>query len=92
MNQIGNIVPDFMNDYFSKVTRVETINHAKCKSCNGAGKIVISGQPDTFECPDCHGLGVGGRDVIMLDVTKQVRLELQDNGRTLKVFIKDREQ
>jgi DnaJ-class molecular chaperone len=90
ITQIGNIIPNFMQKYFSKVTRLETITNIKCGSCHGAGVIGIAGQPGSLECPDCHGLGIGGRDVLMWDSSKQIRLELQDKGRTLKIFITER--
>jgi hypothetical protein len=76
-----------------KITRFEIIDHRKCTTCDGKGIVAVShatqnGRP---VCPDCYGLGVQGRSVIFFDSTKQVHLSLQDDNRTLKVFISDRE-
>lgn len=79
------------NLYLSGVTRLEIIDHTKCSNCHGVGKISVEGQPDRFECPTCRGLGMGGREVIMHDPAKQITVQLQDQNRTLKIFVNERE-
>lgn len=68
----------------SKVNRFEVIDHSTCLYCDGQRFI------EGVECQDCHGLGCQGRKVIMWDDAKSLNVELQDNGRTLKVFIHER--
>lgn len=77
--------------YLDKVTRLELINHTACDSCKGAGIIHIEGQDARFECPACHGAGFTGREVVFFDENKQIKASLQDDGRTLKIFIDKRE-
>jgi len=80
MNNLGN------------VTRLEIIDHTKCDGCNGSGRIHIEGQPGTLECPACHGLGMGGREMVFFNEGKRLDAQLQDDGRTLKIFIDKREK
>lgn len=67
-----------------KVTRLEVIDHTACEKCTGQG-----GTEDVW-CPDCNGTGCKGREVVFWDKNKQVDLSLQDEGKTLKVFIHER--
>lgn len=67
-----------------KATRLEIIDHTPCRKCSGQGGT------DYVECPECGGSGVPGRSVIFWDKNKQVDIELQDEDRTLKVFIHER--
>jgi len=76
--------------YLEDVTRLEIIHHDICESCKGSGQIHIEGQDMHFECPACHGAGVTGRDVIFHNSSKQIEASLQDDGRTLKIFVKER--
>lgn len=89
MNNVSNVV---LNGAVKKVTRLEIIDHNACSACGGTGMIQIMGQSEPLECPSCHGLAVAGRDVIFFDADKEIELDVQDEGRTLKVFIKYREQ
>jgi hypothetical protein len=73
------------------VTRLETVDHSACTHCKGTGRISIAGQLGSLECPACHGSTVMGRSVVFWDANKKIELSLQDEGRTLKVFIKERE-
>lgn len=73
-----------------KITRLEVIDHTNCKSCNGIGRQHIEGQFGSVECPSCHGLGSSGRTVVFIDERKQVETSIQDDGRTLKIFISKR--
>lgn len=66
----------------SKVTRLELIDHTPCKACTPSARIL---------CGACGGTGIKGRTVVFWDVTKQVELSLQDDDRTLKIFISERD-
>jgi len=48
------------------------------------------GGTEYVECPACGGTGIKGRTVIFWDKNKTVELQLQDDERTLKVFIDER--
>jgi hypothetical protein len=41
-------------------------------------------------CDECQGAGSSGREVVFWDEDKQLDVELQDDGKTLKVFIHER--
>lgn len=80
-----------------KVTRFEIIDHTPCEECEGTGKVLVptdsaAGQSTQFEkeCIGCHGSGFKGRTVVFHNKNKQVDVQLQDKGRTLKVFITER--
>lgn len=67
-----------------KLNRFEIIDHTMCKYCLGAG--IRKDQ----ECEFCGGIGSPGRSVIVWDDKKQIDIEIQDDGKTLKVFIHDK--
>ena len=80
-----------------KVTRFEIINHTACDECGGTGKTLTetdsaAGQSIAFEkeCPNCRGMGSPGRTVYVNNSNLQFDLELQDDDRTLKLFIHER--
>lgn len=78
----------------SKVTRLEIIDHTPCDECEGTGWVAVP-MPKTEEalqqqCIGCHGMGVAGRTVVVHNKGVQVDLELQDDERTLKIFIHER--
>lgn len=82
---------------FSGVTRLELVDNTKCKYCAGTGRIMTpqdsaAGQSIAFnkECPNCHGLGFPGRSVVFWNKNKKIDLSLQDDNRTLKLFIGER--
>lgn len=76
-----------------KVTRLEIIDHSRCKHCAGSGRIQNGRDPTRFiECGACDGRTFPGRNLIMWDENKQIDLQLQDNNRTLKVFISERNE
>ncbi len=82
-----------------KVTRFEVINHAPCGECKGDGRVLTAtdsaaGQSIAFnkECPACHGGGIPGRTVYVHDKNLKFELQLQDDDRTLKLFISERSQ
>lgn len=79
------------------VTRFEIVDHRPCSNCKGKMWVLTetdsaAGQSIAFkkECPACQGRGVKGREVIFWDKDVEVEQSLQDNGRTLKLFIKER--
>lgn len=75
----------------SGVTRLEIVDHTPCKTCKGKKLVMIEGNDQPTECPVCHGLGCPGRGVVFWDQTKSIDLSLQDDARTLKIFIKERD-
>lgn len=80
-----------LNAALQNVTRLETVDHSACTNCTGSGRIEIAGQRGQLECPVCHGIGSMGRSVVFFDSNKRIELSLQDDDRTLKIFIKERE-
>lgn len=85
-----------MKDYVntSKVTRFEIIDHTPCDECEGFGWVSVpsgkKNEPVQRECIACHGSATRGRTVIAKSKDLQFDVELQDNDRTLKVFIHER--
>lgn len=70
----------------NNVTRVEIIDHRPCVECNGHGQL-----PNGNSCNDCGGLGVPGRSVVCYNYDVIVDVQLQDDDRTLKIFLHERE-
>ena len=66
----------------NNVTRLELIDHRPCGACTPAARIL---------CGACGGTGMKGRKVIFWNDDNKVELSLQDDGRTLKVFIDDKD-
>lgn len=78
-----------------KVTRFEIIDHRPCEECEGDGWVAVPGkregsEPKQQQCIGCSGSGMLGRTVVVHDKGISVDAELQDHGRTLKVFIHER--
>jgi DnaJ-class molecular chaperone len=75
-----------------KVTRLELIDYTPCTHCDGKCWININNDngSNPKECPACKGAGYNGRTVIFWDANKKIDLSLQDEGRTLKVFVAER--
>ena len=42
-------------------------------------------------CPICRGRKMIGRQLVMWDKNKKVNLSVQDEGRTMKIFVSERE-
>jgi DnaJ-class molecular chaperone len=84
--------------YLDQVDRLEIIDHTPCKRCGGSGREMSSvgsnidpeGNPSSVECGVCEGSGVVGTRIIFKDPNKQIELSLQDDERTLKIFITER--
>ncbi len=79
-----------INEELANVTRFEIIHHTDCDACFGSGRIRIEGQETTLECPACHGGGFRGREFVFDDQGRRIEASIQDDGRTLKIFIKER--
>lgn len=73
------------------ITRMEVIDHRQCASCNGRGVVLAEdyGQKPRI-CLNCNGRGSGGRNVVFWDSNVEVKSSIQDEGRTLKLFVDDR--
>lgn len=74
----------------SGVTRLEIMDSTTCKTCKGKKFVLIEGNDKPTECPVCHGLGCPGRGVVFWESKKTIELSLQDEARTLKIFINER--
>lgn len=81
---------DYRNHYLKKITRLEVIDHSPCNTCGGDMWFKTETNAMLLECPNCRGLGVAGRVFIFQDVNKEVTASIQDNGRTLKLFVEPR--
>lgn len=67
----------------SEINRFEIIDHRPCRSCIGTG---INEREEKI-CEDCQGAGYPGREVIVWDDKIDIDYDVQDGGKTLKVFI-----
>ena len=83
------------NKNTSKVTRFEVIDHTPCEECEGSGVVSVphgkkNYKPIPKPCIGCGGDGMKGRTVVAHNKSLQFDIELQDDQRTLKVFIHPR--
>lgn len=83
----------------AEITRLEIIDHRPCPTCKGSRRVQTetdsaAGQSTSFsvECPECYGMGSKGRQHIFTDPNVEVKSSVQDQGRTLKLFIDKREE
>lgn len=78
----------------AEITRFEIIDHRECVWCRGrltANYLQKDGSYKELPCDKCDGSGIsGGRKVIFWDKNAELTSSVQDNGRTLKLFIDDR--
>lgn len=78
----------------SNITRFEIIDHRPCCECEGSGWVAVpreeGDEPKQQQCIGCGGAGMSGRTVVVHDKGVSVDVELQDDDRTLKVFIHER--
>lgn len=86
---------------YPKLNRVEVIDWRPCPKCSGTGRVKTetdsaAGQSIAFEkeCPECNGMLSKGRSVIVagpaynMPDNAAISMEFQDDDRTLKIFIK----
>ena len=75
----------------SKVTLLELVDRSACTYCGGEAYI---NQPRERpkKCWSCGGTGTKGRQVIFWDANKSIKLSVQDDGRTLKIFVSNRDE
>ena len=92
MNSKGTIFNKVAGLYLDQVTRFEVIDNTPCETCKGKKLVKIEGQDTPVDCPACNGLGARGRAVVFSDPEKTIDLSLQDDDKTLKIFIKERSQ
>jgi hypothetical protein len=81
------------------ITRMEIIDHRTCATCKGALYVLsetdsAAGQSTAFRkiCPECQGCGCKGREVVFQSKHTEVRSSIEDNGKTLKLFVDDRKK
>lgn len=74
-----------------KVTRFEIIDHRKCQACGGQGR-VHDGTEFGKPCEMCYGMGMRGRDIVVHNQNVSIEARLQDDDRTLKIFIEERQE
>lgn len=82
----------------SKINRIEYIDHTKCLPCKGKGIVVAENYKLSGTiCRRCGGTGTFGRLVLLggpaynQEDNKKVEFSLQDDGRTLKIFVSEEE-
>ena len=83
----------------NKVTRFEVIDHRECIWCRGdkaANYLQKDGSYKAEQCRRCVGSGIMGGRVYQVHSNPErsiIKLDLsyQDEGRTLKVFVNDKE-
>lgn len=81
----------FRDEYLKNINRFEVIDHRACTACKGKGFILNSkNNGKGMLCAKCEGGMVRGRDVIFWDNKTRITSSVQDNGKTLKVFISDK--
>lgn len=82
------------------VNRIEVIDHRQCVWCRGrmvANYLQKNGEYKEQPCDKCAGSGIMGGRVYAASSNPErsmieVELSFQDDGRTLKVFVKNREE
>lgn len=79
------------NNPMLDITRMEIIDHRPCNGCNGEGFIRNANDPSRgILCGKCDGAKMRGREVIFQSKDVEVRSSIQDNGKTLKLFVDER--
>lgn len=82
---------------FQDVDRFEVIDHRECVWCRGRKleNRLVKGEYKEMPCSKCDGSGIMGGRVYTVSSNPErsiiaIDLSYQDNGKTLKVFVKDR--
>jgi hypothetical protein len=75
------------------ITRMEIIDYRPCANCEGKG-IIINAHDNSrgIPCVKCQGARMRGREVIFQSKHVEVKSSIQDNGKTLKLFVDKREE
>lgn len=84
-----------MKDIFKGITRLEVIDHRQCVWCRGrlTENRLVGDEYKEMPCSKCDGSGImGGRQVIFHNDQADISSRLQDDGKTMKVFINDRKK
>lgn len=66
---------------YEKVTRLEIIDYRSCPACDGAGT------NDGHVCDECGGARILGRTPIFHNPRYMITPSIQDDDKTLKIFI-----
>lgn len=77
----------------AEINRLELVDHRPCNKCHGErryNELQKDGTYKSTECSDCQGMGSAGRSVIFWNDHTEVKSSVQDEGRTLKLFISER--
>lgn len=84
-------------DVVNAVDRFEVIDHRECVWCRGRKleNRLVKGEYKEMPCSKCDGSGIMGGRVYTVSSNPErsiiaIDLSYQDNGKTLKVFVKDR--
>lgn len=72
------------------INRVELIDHRPCNKCHGDRSYNELQKDRSYkltECSECFGMGSAGRSIIFWNDHTEIAVEVQDEGRTLKLFV-----
>lgn len=69
----------------AEINRLEIIDHRPCQDCDGVGHY------NDQLCPTCQGMRTPGRSVVFWDDQTELKSSVQDQGRTLKLFVDRKE-
>lgn len=92
VTELLNLIEEYADNDFTKVNRLEIIDFRPCKECSGQG-IIKRGKLSGVVCKKCEGAVFLGRQVIVGGPVYgekdnvNIKASVQDDGRTLKLFI-----
>lgn len=97
INQLGDEIMQLVKERDTVVDRFEVIDHRECVWCRGR-KLEnrnVKGEYKEMPCSKCDGSGIMGGRVYTVSSNPErsiiaIDLSYQDDGKTLKVFVKDR--
>lgn len=97
INQLGDEIMQLVKERDTAVDRFEVIDHRECVWCRGRKleNRLVKGEYKEMPCSKCDGSGIMGGRVYTVSSNPErsiiaIDLSYQDNGKTLKVFVKDR--